>query len=203
RGVRAGAAGREGALREVMTSTGGNGLGDARTALGTGPGVPSSDAGLDDAWRGRVVDGRYRVEGLLGEGGMGAVYVAEHLTLHKQVALKVIRGALLDHPEVAARFAREAMTSARLDHRHVASAVDYGELPEGGSYLVMQLARGRSLRDMLDTDGAAPFQVVCELGAQIADALCVAHESGIVHRDLKPENLMIERRSDGGFHVRV
>jgi serine/threonine-protein kinase len=152
---------------------------------------------------GRVIDDRYRVVEKLGEGGMGAVFVAEHLKLQKQVALKVILPELAGDSDLAARFAREAMVTAKLDHPHVASAIDFGTLPEGGAYLVMQLVRGPSLRAMLDRYQRAAWPKACAIAAQIADALAAAHSVGIVHRDLKPENVLLELRDDGSELVKV
>ncbi len=154
------------------------------------------------AWLGRTIDDRYKIEQLLGQGGMGAVFLAEHVKLQKKVALKVILPQFAGNGEVAERFAREAMASAKLEHPHVASALDYGTLPEGGAYLVMQLARGRSLRKVLD-EKKSGWRYACEIGAQVADALAAAHAAGIVHRDLKPENVMIEPREDGSELVKV
>jgi eukaryotic-like serine/threonine-protein kinase len=156
-----------------------------------------------DPWLGRVLDGRYRVLERLGEGGMGAVFVAEHLKLRKAVALKVIRAELAGNGEVAARFAREAMTTAQFEHPHVASAIDFGTLEEGGAYLVMQLVRGRSLRELIEQRGKLAWPIACELAAQIADALSAARLAGIVHRDLKPDNVLVEEREDGSFLARI
>lgn len=154
-------------------------------------------------WLGRVIDDRYRVVEVLAEGGMGTVFIGEHLRLRKMVALKTIRPSVLDNPEVAARFAREAMASAQLEHPHIASAIDYGTLPEGGAYLVLELVHGPSLRAHIDKEGAAPWSHVCEIGAQIADALCAAHAMGIIHRDLKPENILLEARHGGAPIIKV
>ncbi|MCB9594979.1 MAG: serine/threonine protein kinase [Sandaracinaceae bacterium] len=156
-----------------------------------------------EAWVGRVIDSRYRIDGLLGEGGMGAVFEAEHLKLMKKVALKVIHPEFAGDGEVAERFVREAMASAQLEHPHVATATDYGTLPEGGGYLVMQFVRGESLRDVIDRDGAVDWIRSCEIMAQVADALSSAHKKGIVHRDLKPDNVMLEPRDDGTSLVKV
>jgi serine/threonine-protein kinase len=156
-----------------------------------------------ESWIGRVLDNRYRVTESLGEGGMGAVFVAEHLKLRKSVAVKVIRAELAGNGEVAARFAREAMATAQFEHPHVASAIDYGTLPEGGAYFVMQLVRGESLRELLDRRGALPWPLACELLAQVADALAAARTAGIVHRDLKPENIIVQPRDDGTYLTKV
>jgi serine/threonine-protein kinase len=173
---------------------------DAARALEPTAAAAPSDP---DAWLGRVLDDRYRILRLLGEGGMGAVFIAEHLTLHKQVALKVVRAELAGNGEVAARFAREAMATAQFEHPHVASAIDYGTLPEGGAYFVMQLVRGRSLRALLAAQQRLPWRRVCELAAQVADALSAAKAAGIIHRDLKPDNVLVERREDGSDLVKV
>jgi serine/threonine protein kinase len=163
------------------------------------PGAP--DVFAESDWIGRVIDDRYRVESLLGEGGMGAVFLAEHVKLQKKVALKIILPQFAGNGEVAERFAREAMASAKLEHPHVASALDYGTLSEGGAYLVMQYARGPSLRKSLLTQRG--WRYAADVGAQIADALSAAHAAGIVHRDLKPENVVLEPREDGSELVRV
>lgn len=160
---------------------------------------PAIDA---PTWIGRVIDDRYRILEVLGEGGMGAVFVAEHLKLHKQVAFKTIRAEFAANSEAEARFVREATATAQIDHPHVASAIDFGHLPEGGAYLVIQLVRGEALGKLLHR-GAMVLPQVLELGAQIADALSAAHAAGIVHRDLKPDNVMLERRGDGTMHARV
>ncbi|MEZ4429337.1 MAG: serine/threonine-protein kinase [Nannocystaceae bacterium] len=156
-----------------------------------------------EAWIGRVIDDRYRIDELLGEGGMGAVFVAEHLRLRKQVAVKIIRPEIANDGQHTARFRREAMATARIDHPHVASAMDYGELPEGGYYLVIQLVRGQNLRDYLNIHTRLEWQEACDIGSQIADALAAAHAEGIVHRDLKPDNILLERRDNGDVIVKV
>jgi serine/threonine protein kinase len=156
-----------------------------------------------DPWLGRVLDDRYRITERLGEGGMGAVFVAEHLKLRKQVALKMIRAELAGNGEVAVRFVREAMATAQFEHPHVAGAIDFGTLPEGGAYLVMQLVRGQSLRDLLDSQKKLPWPIACELLAQVADALSAARGAGIVHRDLKPENILVETREDGSRLAKI
>ena len=166
---------------------------------GNRPGNPAADV---ESWFGRTIDGRYKIIELLGEGGMGAVFVAEHLALHKNVALKIIRPEFAGVPEIAARFAREAMATAKLDHPHVASALDYGKLPDGAAYLVIQLVRGQPLRCLLEKH-SLPWPSACNIVSQIADALAGAHAEGIVHRDLKPDNVLLELRDDGRYLVKV
>ncbi len=157
----------------------------------------------EQQWVGRLVEGRYRILRKLGEGGMGAVFLAEHLKLHKQVALKVVHPEFAALEEMAERFAREARASALLDHPHVVAATDYGTLSEGGAFLVMQLVRGSSLKDMLQSRGALPWPRAVEVAAQIADALAAAHAAGIVHRDVKPDNVLVEEQDDGSWHARL
>ena len=152
---------------------------------------------------GQEIDGRYRVLRPLARGGMGAVYIAEHVPLHREVAFKVVRHEFAGHAEIATRFAREAIATAQFEHPHVVSAIDYGSLPGGGAYFVMQLARGRSLRQLLKEGGAMPWRRVCAIGAQVADALSAARARGIIHRDLKPDNLLVEVREDGSDLVKI
>ena len=132
-----------------------------------------------------MLDDRYRVTESLGEGGMGAVFVAEHLKLRKSVAVKVIRAELAGNGEVAARFAREAMATAQFEHPHVASAIDFGTLPEGGAYFVMQLVRGESLRELLDRRGALPWPL--RLRAARASGGCARGRAHGRHRAPRSE----------------
>jgi len=134
---------------------------------------------------------------------MGSVYVADHLTLHKQVALKVVRAELAGNRELLARFAREALAGSRIEHPSVVPALDYGPLQEGGAYLVMPLVPGASLTDVLRAQGRLPWQHVAHWGAQIADALAAAWAQGFVHRDLKPDNILLESRADAAPLARI
>ncbi len=152
---------------------------------------------------GQVIAERYQVVELLAEGGMGAVYIADHLTLHKQVALKVVHPEHAGNTELTARFAREAMATSRIDHPNVISAIDFGKLDDGTAYLAVQLVRGPSLTRVLNAEGALPWQRAVMIGMQIADALCAAHGHGIIHRDLKPDNVLLQLREDGSEVVKV
>ncbi len=152
---------------------------------------------------GQVIAERYQVVELLAEGGMGAVYIADHLTLHKQVALKVVHPEHAGNTELTARFAREAMATSRIDHPNVISAIDFGKLDDGTAYLAVQLVRGPSLTRVLNAEGAMPWQRAVMIGMQIADALGAAHGHGIIHRDLKPDNVLLQLREDGTEVVKV
>jgi serine/threonine-protein kinase len=166
---------------------------------------PSFESGRPSRvdWSGREVAERYTVLRRLGEGGMGTVYEAEHLHLKKRVAFKVIHPELARHEELLLRFKREALATGQLDHPHIASAIDFGELPGGGAFIVMPLVRGHSLQDEVDRGGALELRRAALLGSQIADALSAAHSVGIVHRDLKPDNVLVELRSDGSESAKV
>ena len=152
---------------------------------------------------GTTIEGRYKILECLGEGGMGAVYVAEHLTLHKQIALKVIHPEFAGQEAAAERFKREAMVTSRFQHPHVISAIDFGTMPDGGAFLAMELVRGRSLTEILEAEGCLPWGRACMLMSQLADALAAAKDHGIVHRDIKPDNILIARRQDGTETVKV
>lgn len=156
----------------------------------------------EDPWIGRTIDGRYRVVRPLGDGGMGSVYEAEHLALGKRVALKVILPELVSDEETRARFEREARATATIEHPHVAAGMDFGRLPDGGAYLVVQLVNGVSLRKRLE-EGAMSWREACAIGAQIADALAAIHARGFIHRDLTGENVLLTKNEDGSPFVHV
>jgi serine/threonine-protein kinase len=140
---------------------------------------------------GQTLGGRYRVTALLGSGGMGAVYCAEHTALKKTVAIKVLNQQMASHREAALRFEREAMVSARIVHPNVVSATDSGRLPDGSLYLVLEYVGGRSLRELIDAETRLTIPRALAIGSQIAEALAAAHRADVVHRDLKPSNVML------------
>ena len=152
-----------------------------------------------DSLVGSTISGRYQIDKLLGEGGMGAVYLAQHTLMHKRVAIKVLHAEMTRMPEVVTRFEREAMAASHMDHPNVAAATDFGKLENGAFFLVLEFVEGKSLRDVLDF-GALAVKRALHIGRQIAAALVRAHGLGIVHRDLKPENIMlVERDGDADF----
>ena len=151
---------------------------------------------------GQVISERYRVDAVLGTGGMGAVYRAEHLLMHKRVALKVLHPEMTRVPEVVARFEREAMAAAHIEHPNVASATDFGKLADGSFFLVLEFVEGMSLRDLLEHGPLEPGRAF-HITRQILMALVRAHGLGIVHRDLKPENVMLVTRDGDPDFVKV
>jgi eukaryotic-like serine/threonine-protein kinase len=139
----------------------------------------------------RVVDSKYRVDRVLGRGGMGAVYCAHDMRLERDVAIKVVRAELLSDPDARTRFRREAQLVARLQHPGIVSVFDYGTLPDGAAFLVMEYVRGRDLRAVLRADGPMPPDRVTRLLRAIAAPVEAAHALGVLHRDLKPENILL------------
>ncbi len=142
---------------------------------------------------GQQFAGRYEVIELLGRGSFGAVYRARDLSLHRTVALKVLRTELLDAKALAedkARFVREATTAAALTHPHIATIYDAGE-SNGVPYIAMELVEGRTLREILEAEGALPLQRVLNIARQMAATLTYAHAHDIIHRDIKPGNILL------------
>jgi serine/threonine-protein kinase len=152
---------------------------------------------------GSVIADRYHITKKLGEGGMGAVYLGEHVRMGRMSAIKVISQAMSQDPEAIARFNREAANAARISHPNVCAIYDFGETPEGVIYLAMEYIQGEALTDLLEREGALSLDRSARILRQVADALQVAHDIGIVHRDLKPDNIMITRGRDGSDVVKV
>ncbi len=138
-----------------------------------------------------IVDGKYRVEHLLGRGGTGAVYRARDLRRRQRVALKVISAELLPDAEALGRFLREATVIARLQHPSIVSVLDYGTLADGGAYLVMELVRGEDLRRVLQREGRLDVVRAARTLAAVCGAIEAAHREGVLHADLKPENILL------------
>jgi serine/threonine protein kinase len=138
-----------------------------------------------------VVHERYRLLSVLGEGGMGTVFLAEDLRLPREVAIKIVRLDLNADPGVRLRFVREANTLARLSHPGVTALIDAGELDDGSLYLVMERLHGRDLGSVLAREGRGTPAQVAEVARQAGAALAAAHRAGVVHRDVKPENLVL------------
>jgi serine/threonine-protein kinase len=149
-----------------------------------------------DSLVGRVLADRYHILKRIGEGGMGRVYLGEHVKMNRQCAIKVMSPALVNDAESAARFAREASNAARIIHPNVAAVFDYGE-SDGLIYLVMEFVDGEPLSRLLTREAPLSLERALDLASQIADGLGAAHELGIVHRDLKPDNILVTRTRTG------
>jgi eukaryotic-like serine/threonine-protein kinase len=152
---------------------------------------------------GDVIAGKYRIERLLGVGGMGVVVAARHEQLDQLVAIKFVRGDALDNDEAVERFIREARSAARLKSEHVARVLDVGRLETGAPYMVMEFLDGHDLSQALTRDGPMAVDVAAALIMQACEAVAEAHAAGIVHRDLKPENLFLTRTVGGTPKVKV
>jgi serine/threonine-protein kinase len=140
-----------------------------------------------------LVDGRYEVLAVLGEGGMGTVYEVKHRALGKRFALKALRKDLTADGEIAARFIQEARTAAAVSHPGLVEITDFGRLESGQVYFVMELLEGQSLAALLRTGGPLPAARALDIVRQLVHALKAAHDASIVHRDLKPDNIHVGR----------
>ncbi|HEX7955396.1 MAG TPA: serine/threonine-protein kinase, partial [Pyrinomonadaceae bacterium] len=147
----------------------------------------------------RTIEGRYRLERLVGRGGMGAVYEATHLKLRSRVAVKILSGRLFGDDSALKRFGREARSLARLgQHPNIVSVHDYGELQTEGAFLAMDFIEGESLAALLRRERRLPPARAAELFGQVLEGVAAAHRAGIVHRDLKPENILVSGGDGGG-----
>ena len=152
---------------------------------------------------GDVLAGKYRVDKILGIGGMGMVVAATHLELDQRVALKFMLPNAADSPDTAARFLREARAAGRLNSDHVCRMVDLGRFDSGAPYIVMEYLQGESLAALLRRHGPLRVPDAVDYILQAIEGLAEAHAHGIVHRDLKPDNLFVHRRNDGGTVLKV
>jgi len=152
---------------------------------------------------GEVLAGKFRIERVLGEGGMGIVLAAHHLHLGRTVAIKLLKPEALRHKEIVARFANEARSASRIQSEHVARVLDVGALEGGEPYMVMEYLEGSDLAKHVKRGGPLPIEDAVEYLLQACEALAEAHVAGIVHRDLKPANLYLTRRADGSSCVKV
>jgi len=152
---------------------------------------------------GTVLDGAYRLTRLLGQGGMGSVYEAQHMKAGTRVAVKVMHRSLASYPELLARFRREGRVTSDLVHPHVVGVLGSGVAPAGQPYLVMEFLEGEDLQTRLERVGALPLETVVQIVNQLASALGEAHTGGVVHRDLKPDNVFLLRVPDGAVFTKL
>src|SRR5205085_802207 len=159
-----------------------------------------------EGYVGQVLDEKYRLERLLGQGGMGAVYLATHLGTERFVALKLIAPDFMRNEEFVERFKREARAAGRLRHPNVVDVTDFGFARTGVervAYLVMEYLDGCTLGDVLAEEQRLPLEWVVDILEQVSSAVHEAHQQGIVHRDLKPDNIWLEPNRLGGYRVKV
>ncbi|XXX71927.1 serine/threonine-protein kinase [Sorangium sp. So ce134] len=165
--------------------------------------APTHDEAEGLVRQGQVIAGKYRVDRVIGVGGMGVVVAATHLQLEEQVAIKLLLPAAAHSRTLAERFVREARAAVKVKSEHVARVTDVGTLESGTPYMVMEYLSGSDLADALRAGGPMPPHIAVEYVLQACEALAEAHAAGIVHRDLKPANLFLTRRADGSPCVKV
>ena len=146
---------------------------------------------------GELIDGKYEIKRLLGEGGMGAVYEGENTLIHRKVAIKVLHAGVASNDEAVTRFEREAQAAGRIGSDHIVEVLDLGTLDGGERYMVMEFLRGESLSERIATRGRLSAPEICDVALQLLDGLSAAHAAGIIHRDLKPDNVFLLTRAHG------
>jgi len=152
---------------------------------------------------GDILDGKYRVVRLLGEGGMGAVFEGLNIRLERPVAIKMMHAEIASDRQAVARFEREAQAAARIGSRHIVDVLDLGELPNGDRYLVMEYLEGETLAARLKRSGTMTVPEAARFGVQLVEGLAKVHDAGIVHRDLKPPNVFLVTAEDGSDFVKI
>jgi serine/threonine-protein kinase len=155
------------------------------------PPLPGHTRGMFDPLVGQTIDGRYIMESLLGEGGMGYVYAARHAIIDKRVAIKVLRKEAAQDEAAAQRFIIEAKAASRIGHQNIVDITDFGVLPTGNAYFVMEFLDGPTLGKLMREHGRVPPLRAIRICTEVARGLHAAHQKSIIHRDLKPENIFV------------
>lgn len=156
----------------------------------------AAESDAHDPLIGRLISERYRVLERIAQGGMGAVYLGEHVLLRKRVAIKILRPEAASEPQLVGRFEREAVAGAHVSHPHVAGATDFGQEPDGCQFLVLEYVRGRTLAEEIQR-GPLPPRRALNIARQLASALEAVHDKDIVHRDVKPRNVILAEAEGG------
>jgi serine/threonine protein kinase/tetratricopeptide (TPR) repeat protein len=164
---------------------------------------PKEDDTLGVDFTGRVIDSRYRVLRKIGEGGMGTVYLGEHVEIGKSVAIKILHPAYSTQQDLVERFRREARAASRIGHPHIVDVTDFGSTEDGCAYFVMEHLDGIDLADVLSHERRLDSTRACDIAIQICRALAAAHAAGVIHRDLKPENIFLVARDGQADFVKV
>ena len=164
---------------------------------------PSEEEAQGVDFTGRIIDNRYQVLRKIGEGGMGTVYVGEHVEIGKGVAIKILHPAFSHQSELVERFRREARAASRIGHPNIIDVTDFGSTEEGCAYFVMEYLDGIDLADILSHERRLEHTRACQIAIQICRALAAAHAAGVVHRDLKPENVFLVSRDGKADFVKV
>src|SRR5262245_37762573 len=157
------------------------------------PVVPDMVAGQTPSMLGQILDGRWRVIKKLGEGGMGEVYVAEHIHIEKKVAMKLLRAEVLGNAEAVSRFYQEARSASTIGHENIIQIEDFGKLPDGRVYMLMEYLLGAPLNEMIARE-PLPLGRALDVVIQVCRGLSAAHAKGITHRDMKPENVYVTQK---------
>ena len=160
--------------------------------------IAKTTADFEEKYIGSVINDRYKIIKLVGTGGMGSVYLAEHEILRKKVALKILHYEQSKRKDTVERFKREAIAASNIGQDNIVDVTDFGYTEEGNAYFVMEYVEGRSLADIMKEQRVLPLEFAVAVASQIAVALYAAHGKGIIHRDLKPENILLTTK-DGNY----
>jgi serine/threonine protein kinase len=163
----------------------------------------SAPGPASDRYLGCTIDNRYKVEGIVGEGGMGVVYQCRHKIIDKRVALKILRADLARDTEVTERFLMEAKAASAIQDEHIISISDFGQLPDGAAYFVMEFLEGTPLALVAGGGNPMPLGRILRIALQLSEGLAAAHQLGIVHRDLKPDNVFLIQRGKETDFVKI